>query len=836
MRHRQTARRPAHSRLDRLAARAGLVLGWERLWPALAALLTLGGLFLAVSFFGLWLDVPRWGRILGVLAFSTALVAILAPVLRFRPASRGETLARLDRDSGLPHRPATALEDQLANASDDPATRMLWDLHRRRMEQAASALRLALPSPRLVERDRYALRALALVLVFAGAFVAGPEKYARTLAAFDWRTPGALSQGYRLDAWLDPPAYTGKPPIVLALRDEAGGQAPRRIQAPVGSAIIVRTSDEANVTVETVGALETPRPDSSKPGPTPAKASGPEKEMRWSLKGDGRLILKRFGSIIAAFDLVSVPDRPPVIALKGEPRANVRGSFTLGYTIADDYGVIGAEANFAGPLVSGRPVTGRSLVPPPKVTLALPAGQGGLGEAETTVDLSEHPWAGARVTMTLSARDEGGNEGLSDPATVTLPQRPFVKPLARALVEQRRNLVLAPDDRSRVLAAIRALMIAPDRFGTSAGVYLGLRSVATRLVRARKDEDLLGAADLMWEMALRIEDGGLSDAERDLRAAQRQLQDALQRGAPEDEIRKLTNEMRAALDKFLSELAQQAQRNGDQDMQQGQQGDNTRMVTPQELKSMIDRLEEMMRNGQVAEAQQLMQQLQNLLENLQTARRQRGTDQSAREMNRALDELDQMTRDQQALRDQTFRNEQDQQGGDGSESRSLEQRQQDLRQRLEQLQQRMKELGMNGEQGFADAQDAMKQAEGELGKGDDQSRGKAVDAQGRAIEGLRKGAQSLADQMQQGGEQFGDQNGPGEPDGPMRQGRDNGNSDPLGRQSHDRRDNSRAQYDPLGTPAAQRAQRVLEELRRRLGDPARPREELDYLERLLKRY
>jgi hypothetical protein len=29
---------------------------------------------------------------------------------------------------------------------------------------------------------------------------------------------------------------------------------------------------------------------------------------------------------------------------------------------------------------------------------------------------------------------------------------------------------------------------------------------------------------------------------------------------------------------------------------------------------------------------------------------------------------------------------------------------------------------------------------------------------------------------------------------------------------------------------------VLEELRRRLSDPARPRDELDYLERLLKRY
>jgi hypothetical protein len=176
-----------------------------------------------------------------------------------------------------------------------------------------------------VERDRYAIRALALVLLVATAFVAGPEKYARTLAAFDWHTPGALSQGYRLDAWLDPPAYTGKPPIVLALRDEAGATAPRRIQAPIGSTIIVRSSDQASVSVETVGALE-----AADPNTIPAKATGPEKELRWSLKGDGQLILKRFGSILAAFDLVSIPVRPPVIALKGEPRANLRGTLTLG--------------------------------------------------------------------------------------------------------------------------------------------------------------------------------------------------------------------------------------------------------------------------------------------------------------------------------------------------------------------------------------------------------------------------------------------------------------------------------------------------------------------------
>ena len=861
MSERESPRGPAVERLDRLAARAGLAIAWEKIWPVTAMLLTLLGFFLAASFLGLWLETPRWGRMLGVALFAVLALAALATLARFRTATRAQKLARIDRDSGLPHRPATAMEDQLANANEDPATRALWALHRARMERAAQALTLRLPSPRLVERDRYALRAFALLAVVATAFVAGPEKYARVLAAFDWRTEGALSAGYRLDAWVDPPAYTGKPPVILNLRDEAGAKASRKVQAPVGSMIVVRSSEASNVSVEIAGGLEVAKADESA---AKGKAAATDTELRWTLKGDGKLVLKRFGSVISSFDLTSAPDRAPVISLNGEARRNSRGSLTLGYKIEDDYGVTGAEANFAKPVLAGKPVTGRTLAEAPKMGLALPAGSGGLGEAETTADLSEHPWAGAIVTMTLSAKDEGGNEGLSDPVEITLPQRPFVKPLARALVEQRRNLVLAPDTKGRVLSSIKGLMIAPDQFGVTAGIYLGFHNIANRLTRARKDADLLGVADLMWEMALRIEDGGLSDAERDLRAAQQELRDALNRGAPQDEISKLMDQMRAALDKFLNELAQQAQREGrDQEPQSRADNDNSRTITSQDLQSMLDRIEEMMRNGQMAEAQKMMEQLQNLLENLRSAQRQRGTDPMAREMNKALDELDQMTRDQQELRDNTFRNEEkkqrrnqaqrqkdrsqqgmqqgqpgqqgqqgdqddgdeDQDSADNDGEQSLQQRQEALRQRLDQLQRRMKELGMKGDQNLEDAEGAMKEAEGELGKGQ-QGRGKAVDAQGRALESLRKGGQAMAQQMQPG---------PGDPNGPMRQGRA-GNPDPLGRESHDKRDNSRALYDPLGTPAAQRAQKVLEELRRRLSDPARPRDELDYLERLLKRY
>jgi hypothetical protein len=108
--------------------------------------------------------------------------------------------------------------------------------------------------------------------------------------------------------------------------------------------------------------------------------------------------------------------------------------------------------------------------------------------------------------------------------------------------------------------------------------------------------------------------------------------------------------------------------------------------------------------------------------------------------------------------------------------------------------------------------------------------------QQQIIQQMQQQQQQHQQQMMQQQGQGGTPGGQGNPNGPMRQGNNNGNSDPLGRESHDKGDNSRSLYDPMGTPAAQRAQKILEELRRRLSDPSRPQEEIDYLERLLKRY
>ena len=868
---------PALTRLERIATRAKATLYWERIWPYLVAILGTGALFLTLSWLGLWLGLPRPLRIGGVALFGLALLAILVGMARVRFPTRADALGRLDRDSGLPHRPASGLSDRLANAGDDPATRALWQLHRKRLVEAARRMRLAPPSPRMVDHDRYALRSAVLIAAAASAFVAGPERFGRVAAAFDWRADAAagIPAGFRVDAWIDPPVYTGKPPIVLKA-DSAPGADPTRpqiVQAPVGSGVVVKTAGAADLAVEVEGGLAKPDPPKPAPGtaaPAPTPAAAPPGELRWILKGDAKLILRRGDRILAAYDIGAIADQAPVVTLSEPPVANARGSLTLKYRIADDYGVVSAAAAFARPIVRGKPVVGRSLVEPPKLDLMLPPNPGGLGDGSTTADLSDHPWAGARVLMTLSARDDGGNEGRSEPAEVTLPQRPFTKPLAKALVEQRRNLVLAPDDRAHVAAALDGLAIAPERFTPEAGIYLGLVTAQARLRSAKTDDDLREVADFLWQMALGIEDGNLSDAERELRAAEQKLREAMQRGASDEEMRKLTDDLRAALDKFMQQLAEQQQRDAKDGKQSAQSDRPSKTITPQDLKSMLDRMAEMARNGDLAEAQQMLDQLQDLLENLKSAERGDGDDQASREMEQQLGDLDRMTRDEQQLRDQTFRDgqkarrkgrqqggkrgqpnepgQQGQQGQQGSDESAedgdgdqpsgesgtggLQDKQAEIRKRLGELREKMKQFGMKGEQGLDDAESAMGEAEGALGQGQN---GKAVDAQGRALDGLRRGAQGLAQQMQGGegtqaeGNEDGD--GPGNPNGNRRSGRD-----PLNRPSQRSRDAFRAGGMNVGPGAAQRAQQVLEELRRRLADPARPQEELDYLERLLRRY
>jgi len=455
--------------------------------------------------------------------------------------------------------------------------------------------------------------------------------------------------------------------------------------------------------------------------------------------------------------------------------------------------------------------------------------------------------------LTLTAKDEAGNEGRSDPFNMRLPERLFAKPLARALIEQRRILALDANQNSQVYAALEALMIAPELFTPEAGHYLGLLSVAHQLEAARTDDAMREVVASLWALAVTIEDGNITDVDKALRAAQEALKQALERGASDEEIKKLTDNLRAALDNFLRQLAEQL-RNNPQQLARPLDP-NTRMLSQQDLKSLLDRMERMSRSGDKDAAKQLLDQLQQMLENLQMAQPGQSGD---GDMEQALNELGDMIRKQQQLRDKTYKQGQDSRrdrmrGMQGNQSMGdLQQDQQGLRDRLKRLQEELAKRGMgpgqrgekgqpgeqgqqgqqgdqgDGEDGLDQADSAMGDAGGRLGEGNAEG---AVDSQGKALEALRKGAQSLAEAMQQGD---GDQPGDGPGNRPGRQQSGGNQTDPLGRPLHGREFGDDLTVKIPGEIDVQRVRRILEELRRRLADPARPQIELDYIERLLK--
>jgi uncharacterized protein (TIGR02302 family) len=824
-------------RLAEAVRRSEFAIVWERLWPHLARFLTVAGLFLAASWLGLWLVLPFVGRAFGIGVFLILALAALFPLVGFRWPSRAEALSRLDRGTGVRHRPATTLTDTLS--SHDPVALALWQAQRERTLASVRRIRARLPSPRLAIHDPWALRALIVVLMVATYFAAGDERKVRVAAAFDWNGVFA-APNVRVDAWVTPPLYTAKPPIILsAANKEAALPASGPLTVPAGSTLIVRSSGGTLDVVVGGGVSETAPAEQAPKGTN---------EKHFTIAADGTAHV-RAPSGQPQWRFTAAPDRPPTIALAKDPERQARGAVQLSYKIEDDYGVTEARAHFAARTGDAtKSSTSRPLFDPPQFPLVLPNARTRNGVGQTVKDLSADPYAGADVTLTLTAKDEAGNEGRSQPFEMRLPERLFTKPLARALIEQRRTLALDADQKSKVNDALNALLIAPELFMPEVGHYLGLRSVARELDAAHSDDALREIVASLWALAVTIEDGDISDVDKALRAAQDALKEALERGASDEEIKKLTQNLRAALDNFLRQLAEQL-RNNPQALARPLDP-NAKVMRQQDLNNMIERMERLSRSGDKEAARQLLEQLQQMLENLQLAQPGQGDS----EMEQALNELGDMIRKQQQLRDKTFKQGQDsrrdrQRGKPGDQSMSdLQQDQQGLRDRLKKLQDQLAKQGMgpaergqkgqdgdqqqgDGEDGLGQADEAMGDASGQLGEGNADG---AVDSQGRALDALRKGAQSLAESMQQGDGE-GQGYSPGKRAGRQQGGR-NGD-DPLGRPMR----SSPELSDDLsvkvpGEIDVQRVRRILEELRRRLGDPQRPQIELDYLERLLKDY
>ena len=805
----------------------------ERLSRAFWPLWSLALAVMAALAFGLQdLGPLLHARIAGGVVALLALVLLALGLRRFRKPGVSDALDRLD--ATMPGRPIAALRDRQAIGTADPASLAVWQAHQERMAARAALARPVQPDLRLSSRDPFSLRYVALT-AFIMALLFGSFWRAASVTGLAPGPAIAMPGGPSWEAWAQPPAYTGKPSLYLNdITDLA-------LDLPTGTRLQIRLyGPEGTLSVEqTIADLPPPAPpEMTEVAAVPDGMAG---VRDFTVTRSGTLSIEGPGG--REWQVTALPDALPAIAVSGPIGREGDGRFTQDFTATDDYGVIAGRVTIT--LDLGKVDRHHGLIPDPEpvepVVLDLPMPVSGQrGELNETLidDLSKHVFANLPVSMVFAAVDAAGQEGQSAPYAVTLPGKRFFDPLAAALIEMRRDMLWNRINAPRAVEILKAVTFRPEGFIRHDRAFLHMR-VLMRELEAKEAslsaEDRDAIAEKLWTIALMVEEGNLQDALDRLQRAQDRLDEAIRNGASPGEIDQLMKEMQQALNEYMRELAEEAQRNPDQQQQGQMQG---QMMSGDQLQEMLDKLQQLMEEGRTAEAAELMEQLRQLMQNMQVVQGEGGQGKGG-----PMGELGDTLRDQQDLSDDAYRDMQQgqdgpdpgqegqgQQEGEGEGQGSLAERQQELRDRLNQLQdgQLPGDGGAQGEEGrrnLDQAGRAMDEAEEALRQGDLDG---ALDRQAEAMEAMRDGlrnfGEAMADEQRQNREGQGNERDLGSADPSGR--------DPLGREPGDTArigsDQNMVQTDPN-----KRAQELLDELRRRSGELARPSEELDYFKRLL---
>jgi uncharacterized protein (TIGR02302 family) len=835
-------------------------------WPLWSLLLvTLAALAFGVQDLG----PLHYAQAAGAVVVILGLMLVARGLKTFRKPTALDALDRLD--TTMPGRPIATLRDTQALGASDPASFAIWQAHQERMAARAAGARPVQPDLKLSSRDRFSLRYVALT-AFVMAALFGSFWKAGSVAGLATGAAVAMPGGPSWEAWAQPPAYTGKPSLYLnGITDPA-------LELPTGTRLQIRLyGPEGDLTVtQTVADIP--------PAPEPAIEATPAAAVPNAMKGISDLTVTRSGALAIdgpggrAWAITAIPDTVPTVEVTGDMVREADGRFKQSIKTTDDYGVTAGRVTIALDTAKidrrhGLTVDPESVEP---VVLDVPLPRKGKRTEMTATlvdDLSKHVFANLPVTMTFVVTDAAGNEGTSAPYEVTLHGKRFFDPLAAALIEMRRDILWNRVNAPRSVQLLKAVTNRPEGFIRHDRAFLRLRVLMRKLEAqeaALSTEDRDAIAEELWKIAFMVEEGNLQDAFERLQRAQDRLDEAIKNGASPEEIDQLMKEMQQALNDYMRELAEEAQRNPGDQQQQGQmQG---QMMSGDQLQEMLDKLQELMEQGKTAEAAELMEQLRQLMQNMQVVQGQQGQGQG-QPGQQGMQGLGETLRDQQDLSDDSFRdlqgvprpgdqqgegqeqgqnegqgqdgqqdgqpgddqfgqNQQDEGQGSGNEG-SLSDRQRELRERLNDLQNG--DLPGDGtEQGEAGRQDldragrAMEEAEDALRDGDLSG---ALDRQADAMEALRDGMQNFGEAMAEEQRQNRDGQG-GERDFGSA---DPNGTDPLGRRPGDTArigsDENMVQNDP-----DTRAQELLDEIRRRSGELTRPLEELDYLKRLLQMF
>lgn len=840
----------------RLAGRrsaARRVLWFERLWPAVWPALGLAGAWIALALFEVPAALPGTWHIAALVALVVGVIALSwRGVRRVRAPRAAEVDRRLERSTGLRHRPLMTLTDR--PAMQDADSLELWQTHLARATAQIGRLRVGWPHPVLAASDRYALRGLLVVALAAGLIVAGADAPSRVLRSFTPVLPtGPATPEPQLQAWITPPGYTRLPPVFLKPGET--------LATPAASALTVSLTGGTDALSLTLAGQVV---DVKTLDPSSWQADD-------AVGAGGELIARRNGRELGHWTLAIQPDHPPMVAWAQPPgpapRSQRKLAVRLPWTAEDDYGIASVQTELR---LKDRPAADPFVVP-----IAL-AGAPKQAHGAPSMDLTANPWAGLPVVAVLVAKDAPGQTGTSAPAEFVLPERSFHNPVARAVIDIRKRLSLDPDKHTQAADDLAALAEAPAAFDNNTSVILVLGNTASQLQRSGAKEDIAEAQARLWALALSLDDDAVG---RTAQAVQ-QARDALKQAdkGPITDLDRKAEALRQAIQKHLQALAEKARRDGTLMPFDPQ----ARTLSSEDFNKLTQEMRDAAKAGRMDEARDKLAQLERMLDQLKAAEANPGDRKKTAEQRRrgqqgmgaAEDMVQRETAMKQHIQDRAAKPEGSEAKGAQDAQRSQEARQQRaMRRALGTMMQQFGDLTGKVPEELGQADLAMRDSATALEAGKD---GPAGQGQQRAIEALQKGEQSMSQQMASSlgisikpgegeGEGPGQGQGNGQDDGDgqdsqMSQddgegqsgrggeqdatgqngpdGEDNTQRDPLGRATKDG-NSGRADSGDVHVPDQMeqaRTRDIQTELRRRGADRSRPADELDYIDRLLKSF
>jgi uncharacterized protein (TIGR02302 family) len=794
-----------------------LAMTWERLAAALWPTLTLILFALALALTDVLPALPGLIHLGLLLVFVGAVVALGWRGLRtFRWPSRTETRARLETASPVVHRPLTASEDTLP-VTATPLQRAIWKRHQTLARAALNRLRNPWPSPDVARLDSFAVRAIAVLLLAIALVGTGrdaPHRLARALApAF-----GEGNAPVTVKLWITPPAYTGRTPIYL---ESPAATHIATIEVPAGSKALAVVDGTRRKTDMALVASDGTKAFPLAPVATTEDSTDTSRRVETELSAARRLEIRQGPRVLAGWDVNWIPDQPPTIAIPEPARDIGRGRLRITYAAHDDYGLQAVTGHITRPDTEGSIDINLSLPPfSPKETTH-----------SSVHDLGGQPWAGMKVQLTLTATDQAGQSATTPPMDITLPERSFTHPVAKEIVRLRKDLMADPD-RNAVPArdALSEVMAHPHAFNDDRVVFLALATAKYRLTYESGDEAMNGVPELLWQTAVRIEDGTMGEVEQHLDAAERALQDAMERNAPPEEVSKLIDELQRSFAEYMRSMLDRAP---DQTLDMSGIDAQGNLVAPEDVAAMMEQLRQLSRMGAQDAARQMLANLQNMLQSMRDVGNGNADNADMKAAQQMMQDMHGLTERQSQLLNESFDHlrqealQGKQEGGNQKAGGTAAQKQQKLRQDLDTLMGQMSKMTGDKPGSVNDATGAMQQAEDALQAG---SWRQGAEHQGDALSKMQSAMQEASQQMMQSLAKKGMSGFVRMPGMPHR-------LDALGpRNGLDDGSEVRVPNGPDAEGMAQRVRTILDEIRRRASDRTRPAEEQQYLRRLMKEF